>query len=180
MKKLTSLILIVPVLLNVMGYYGVFMGLEYQHGRRMSEKFDTDMYNAEDAITIRIPIAIPYATESPDFQRVDGKFEYMGETYRMVKQRVVNGTLYLTCVKDVKGGQIAEALKDYVKTFSDTSADAKSQSKTQINLIKDYIPSACSIGNTSEGWMSVVRNQTSIQLIADSFYASIVHPPERG
>ena len=179
MKKLTSLFLIVPVLLNVMGYYGVFMGLEYQHGRRMSEKFDADVYNAEDAITIRIPIAIPYATESPDFQRVDGKFEYMGETYRMVKQRVLNGTLYLTCVKDLKGGQIAEALKDYVKTFSDTSTNDKSQSKTQITLIKDYIPSSCSIDNTSEGWMSVVYNQTPTEMFIDSFCASIVHPPER-
>ena len=180
MKKLASLILIVSVLLNVIGYYGVFLGLEYQHGRRMAEKFDTDLYNPEDAITIPIPIAIPYATESPDFQRVDGKFEYMGETYRMVKQRVVNGTLYLTCVKDVKAGQIAEALKDFVKTFSDTSTDAKSPSKNQITLIKDYILSYCSIGNTSKGWMSVVCNHTSTQVLIDSFCASIVHPPERG
>ena len=179
MKKLTSLVLIVLVLLNVMGYYGVFVGLEYQHGRRMSEKFDTDIYNASEAITIKIPITIPYATES-DFRRVDGKFEYKGEVYRMVKQRILNGDLYLVCVKDVEGRQIAQALKDYVKTFSDKAADAKSQSKTQITFIKDYIPSSCSIGNSTEGWMSVVCNRPLTHLFADSFFASIIHPPERG
>lgn len=178
-KKLISLVLIVPVLLNVMGYYGVFLGLEYQHSRRMSEKFDTDVYNTSAAVTIRIPINIPYATES-EFRRVDGEFEYKGEIYRMVKQRIVNGTLYLVCVKDAEGQQIAQALKDYVKTFSDKSADAKSQSKTQLTFIKDYILSSCSIGNSSEGWMSVVLNRTSTRLFIDSFYASIIHPPERG
>jgi hypothetical protein len=179
-KKVTSIALIALVLLNVMGYYGVFIGLDYQHDRRMSEKLDTDIYNASEAITIEIPVNIPYATESPDFQRVDGEFEYMGETYRMVKQRILNGTLYLVCVKDVKGGRIAQALKDYVKTFSDKPADAKSQSKTQITLIKDYIPSTCSVSNSSEGWTSVVRNQTEPAVFIDSFCASIVHPPERG
>jgi hypothetical protein len=173
-------VLIVLVLLNIMGYYGVFVGLDYHHDRQMSERFDTDIYNASEAITFRIPITIPYATESTDFQRVDGEFEYMGDTYRMVKQRILNGTLYIVCVKDAEGQQIAQALRDYVKTFSDKPADAKSQSKTQITLIKDYIPSSYSIGNSSEGWMSVVCNQTLTQIFINSFFASIVHPPERG
>lgn len=180
MKKITSIVLIALVLLNVMGYYGIFIGLNYTHVRRMSEKFDADIYNASEAITIQIPFTLPYITESADFQRVDGKIEYMGNTYRMVKQRILNGNLNLICVKDVEGQQIAQALKDYVKTFSDKSGDAKSQSKTQIKLIKDYIPSSHSIDNSSEGWMTVVGNQTSAQLFTDSFYASIVHPPQRG
>lgn len=172
--------LIVLVLLNVMGYYGVFLGLDYHHDRQMSERFDTDTYNISEAISFRIPINIPYATESADFQRVDGEFEYMGDTYRMVKQRIQNGTLYIVCVKDVEGQQIAQALRDYVQTFSDKPADTKSQSKTQITMIKDYIPSSYSIGNLSEGWMSVVCNQTLTQVLTDYFLASIVHPPERG
>ena len=180
MKKVTSIVLIALVLLNTMGYYGVFVGLDYHHDRQMSERFDTDIYNASEAITFRIPITIPYATESADFHRVDGEFEYMGETFRMVKQRILSGSLYIVCVKDVEGQQIAQALRDYVKTFSDKPADAKSQSKTQITLIKDYIPSSYSIGNSSEGWMSVVLNQTLTQSFTDSFFASIVHPPERG
>lgn len=180
MKKLTSLVLIVLVLLNVLGYYGVFVGLEYRHARKMAAKFDTDIYDESKAITIRIPINIPYATESPGFQRVDGKFEYKGETYRMVKQRIVNGTLFLVCVKDTESKQIAQALRDYVKTFTDKPTDAKSQSKIQITFIKDYIQSSCSIGNSSKGWMSVVSNQTMTKVFIDSFVVSIVHPPERG
>jgi hypothetical protein len=146
----------------------------------MSEKFDEDIYNASEAITIQIPFSIPYVTESVDFQRVDGQFEYMGDTYRMVKQRIQNGSLNIVCVKDVEGKKITQALRDYVKTFSDKPADTKSQSKTQITLIKDYIPSSHSIGNLSEGWMSVVSTQTLNQLFIDSYFSSIVHPPERG
>jgi hypothetical protein len=179
-KKVTSILLIVLVLLNVMGYYGVFIGLDYHHDHQLSEKFDTDIYNVKEAITLRIPIAIPYATESADFQRVDGEFEYMGNTYRLVKQRILNDTLYIVCVKDVEGQQIAQALRDYVKTFSGKPADAKSQSKTQITLIKDYIPSSYSIASSSEGWMTVVCNQTLTEVFVNSFFASIVHPPERG
>ena len=162
-----------------MGYYGVFIGLDYQHNRQMSKEFDTDIYNTNEAITIKIPVTIPYANESADFQRVDGKFEHMGNTYRLVKQRILNDTLYLVCVTDVKAQQIAQALKDYVKTFSDKPAETKSQSKTQVRLVKDYIQPSYSIIHLFEG-MFIACNQTSHPVFIDSFYASIVHPPERG
>jgi hypothetical protein len=163
-----------------MGYYGVFIGLQYKNARSLTERFDTDVYSGSDAITIEIPITVPYATESPEYQRVDGQFEYQGDMYRMVKQRYSNNTLFLVCVKDNQGKRLTQALKDYVKTFSDKPGDAKSQAKAHVTLIKDYISSSYSINHSSEGWTSVVCNQTMPPVFVDSFCASIVHPPERG
>ena len=180
MKRLTSIALIALVLLNVMGYYGVFVGLQYQNHREMTRQLDTDVYSASEAITIEIPVANPYSLETSEYQRVDGQFEYQGDMYRMVKQRFSNGTLFLVCVKDVKGNRISQALKDYVKTFADKPGDAKSQAKGQITLIKDYISTSYSLNHLSEGWTTVVCNQTRPVVFVDSFCASIVHPPERG
>lgn len=181
MKKLTSILLIALVLLNSLGYYGVLVGLQYQNSREMVRQFDNDVYSGSQAITIEIPLTVPYATESTEYQRVDGQFEYQGDMYRMVKQRYSNNTLFLVCVKDVKGKKIDQALKDFVKTFSDKPADAKSQGKAHITLIKDYIKTSYSINHSTEGWVSsVVVNQIKPVVFIDSFCASIVHPPERG
>src|SRR5688572_3596354 len=99
---------------------------------------DKDLYSGSEAITIEIPVTIPYGVESSEYHRVDGEFEYQGEMYRIVKQRYSNNSLFVVCVKDVKGNRIGQALKDYVKTFSDKPADAKSQAKSHLTLIKYY------------------------------------------
>lgn len=179
-KRLASIVLIALLLLNVMGYYGVLVGLQYQNDREITRRLDTDLYSGSEAITIEIPISIPYAVESSGFQRVDGEFEYQGEIYRMVKQHFSNDTLFLVCVKDAKSTRISQALKDYVKTFADQPGDAKSRSGTHLTLIKDYISASFSLDHSSQGWTSVVCNQTMPPVFIDSFCTSIVHPPERG
>jgi hypothetical protein len=179
-KKLTSIALIVLLLLNVLGYYGVFVGLQYKNDREITKRLDTDIYSGSETVTIEIPVSIPYAVETSEFQRVDGKFEYQGAVYRMVKQRFANGTLFVVCIKDAKATQLNEALRDYVQTFADAPADSKSETATHLTLIKDYIKTSYSLKPSSEGWTSVVCHQTRPPVFIASFCASIVHPPERG
>jgi hypothetical protein len=166
--------------MNVLGYYGVFLGLQYQNSRQLSKGFDSGSYDESASVTIKIPLTVPYATNADEFQRVDGEFEHEGEIYRMVKQRFSQDTLFIVCVKDHAGKQISQALKDYVKTFADSPVDSKSQVKTVPSFIKDYIPVSNTFDASSEGWSSPVVYQSHTQIFIPSFCSSIVHPPERG
>ena len=76
------------------------MGLRYQNNVEMLEKLDLEDYNEAEMITVKIPISVPYASDSEEFERVDGLFEHKGEFYRLVKQRLFLDTLYVVCVKD--------------------------------------------------------------------------------
>lgn len=162
-----------------MGYYGVFLGLQYRNDRALTNAFDADQYDDSQTVTIKIPVAIPYMTNQPDFERVDGKFEHQGEHYRLVKQKYGNDTLTVVCVRDAETKRINKALSEYVKNFSDQSADQNQHSNVTINFIKDYLPQTFSVRSLSTGWEAdVVQYGFCINLIP-TFEASVVHPPER-
>ena len=162
-----------------MGYYGVFLGLQYKNDKDMIRKLDAENYSDSETVTIKVPISIPYATDTEDFQRVDGKFEHNGEFYRLVKQKLSQDTLYVVCVKDHENKRIDDAITSFVKTFTDKPSD-HSNSKIVVSFIKDYIQQTFSMQPLSHGWMADVVKESSCSVLISSFYPSIVHPPERG
>jgi len=168
------------LLLNVMGYYGVFLGLQYKNDQRMIQKLDADNYSDSETITLKIPISVPYAVDSKDFQRVDGKFEHQGEFYRLVKQRLSQDTLYIVCVKDTEDKRIDNAITDFVKTFTDKPVDNHPSSKVVVNFIKDYVSQPFAVQHFASGWEIDVVKTSSFKFLHSSFSSSIIHPPERG
>lgn len=152
MKRGFTLFMLALFLLNVLGYYGVFVGLQFKNSREMQARFDNEDYARTQEITIKVPITVPYATDSREYTRVDGEFEHQGELYRMVKQKLQSDTLYIVCVKDNISKDIKQALADYVKTFTDKPVSEKSNSKTAQNLIKDYMISSTTLQTISDGW----------------------------
>ena len=179
MRKVFSIVFTALLLLNVMGYYGVFLGLQYKNDRDMVAKFDREDYSADETIIIKVPVSIPYAMDNEDFVRVDGKFEHKGEVYRLVKQKLASDTLYVVCIPDPENKRIEEALTSYVKTFTD-SHDQHSGATVLVSFIKDYIPQTFSLQHKAEGWEIEVIKQTPCLELIPSFTASIIHPPERG
>jgi hypothetical protein len=179
LRRIFSYFFTVLILFNVLGYYGLFVGLQYQNAKRMTERFDTESYGNEGMITVKIPMTVPYVTESTDFERVDGTFTYEGLVYRMVKQKVTPDALYIVCTRDLTGTKIENALTDFAKTFADNPTDSKSNAKTSVNFIKEYVAGDLVIENPSLGWQREVVRKATHTFFVDSFNSSIVHPPER-
>jgi hypothetical protein len=179
LKKLTTILLAALLILNVLGYYGVFVGLQYQNERDQIQRFDAERYDESETFMIKVPISIPYAANQTDFERVDGEFEHQGQVYRMVKQKLSNDTLHIVCIKDHQQTEISRALKDYVKSFTDRPAQNKSNGKTTISFIKDYIFASYDIGHGADGWSAMISLQSQSENLTPSFFAAIVHPPER-
>jgi len=179
MRQLISISLIILLLFNVMGYYGLFFGLNYQNKQQIIHRLNASAYNDAQTVTIKIPMAIPYATGSEEYERVDGEFEHEGEFYHMVKQRHVNDTLYIVCIKDAQSKRIDQAMDNYAKTFSDKPVDGKSNDKLTITLIKEYLTTSVVIKHISSGWILDVSNPTSLVTFKSSYSPSFVHPPER-
>ena len=178
MRSIFSYLLVAILLLNVFGYYGVFMGLQYQNDREISALLDQDSYDLEQAITIKVPLTVPYMGET-EFERVRGEFEYQGEIYKLVKQKLSNDTLSIICVRNEAGKEIKRALSDYVKTFTDKPSDHQSHGKVVPEFIKDFIGSSVGVQPAVDGWVetcSFARTQFSVAVGA----RAIVSPPPRG
>ena len=177
-KKIGSVVLVLLILLNVLGYYGIFMGLDYQNNSVMQAKLDAGTYDDEDQLLIKLPLAIPYFQDAATFERADGRFEHGGQVYRKVSQRYSQDTLYMVCVKDHTGTRIGHALKSYVKTFSDKPADSQHSSKTTLTLIKEYLIRPTDLECRTTGWHYGLSTAHTGVAFIPSFLVSINHPPE--
>lgn len=145
----------------------------------MVQRLDADRYESSETVIIKIPITLPYAQDRDNFERVDGKFEYQGEFYRLVKQKFSKDTLTVICVRDKTEKNIQHALVNYVQTFGENQLPGKAQTKFSISFVKDYILLVYEINKISDGWVSDVLKHGSLDSFIASFSSSIIHPPER-
>jgi len=179
LKKLFSSIFVILILLNVMGYYGVFLGLQYKNAREMIQQFDANTYDQQQAAILKIPFKSPYAFDSETFERVDGDFERDGEVYRIIKQRLFRDTFHIVYIKDKTGTELNKALADYVKTFGDESSDDGKNTSVVPSFIKEYFSKTVSMQQLSPGWEQSVRKESHSGIFIEAYTASIIHPPER-
>jgi hypothetical protein len=180
LKKFCSILLLVLFLLNALGFYGIFVGLQLNNDQQANDQLDEEHYSGADAMTFRIPLSVPYSTDGQEYERVSGQFEHDGEIYRLVKQKLLRDTLYIVCVRDNEGKKINQALADYVKTFTDKPVNAKQQQgKHLLSFIKDYIPTGVSVEPQCSGWNKAIGfGDFKIQYL--SFETSgIKYPPKQ-
>ena len=150
MQKAISISLVALLLLNVMGYYGFFIGLKYKNAVRVTSQIEARDYLESETVTIKIPLSVPYYGDT-EFERVDGEIEHEGQFYRLVKQKLAKDTLHVVCIRDTRAKHIHEVLADYVNTFTDQSSD-RSGAKSIQSFIKDYFPSTFALREAANGW----------------------------
>ena len=117
--------------------------------------------------------------DAEQFERVDGDFEYQGQFYKLVKQKLSKDTLYVVCIKNQDKKQLFDALTEYIKLSNDLPSTSKQALKLWGSIVKDYLPNE-SIGLAqSLGW-SVVNEFGRDQLLAFTSPSTLVisPPPE--
>lgn len=179
MKRLFSIVFVFLLLFNALGYYGLFFGLQYDNDIRLTRRLDAGQYTESETITIKIPITIPYASDSTDFQRVNGVFKHEGEYYRMIKQRLIRDTLHIVCFNDQRSKQLDDAFGRYAKSLSDKPSDTPAGSKASGTFIKDYLIHPFALRPSSEGWVINISKTILTASFISDFHPSIIHPPER-
>jgi hypothetical protein len=175
MKKLTAHLLVFLLLLNVMGYYGIFLGIKYKHTADVTRQLDNSNYDEHETVTIKVPLTIPYYGDTK-YERVDGEIEYEGKFYRLVKQKLEKDTLYIVCLKDLQSKRIKQALTDYVKNFSEHSSD--NSTRLAPSFIKDYITAEFSFLSSNIGWSQTLQFGLTEQRVKEVVLVSISPPPE--
>jgi hypothetical protein len=167
------------VLFNALGFYGLLVGLEYKAGLDLVARLNKEQYRAEETVTLKVPMALPYYIDKGCFERVDGQIAHQGEFYRLVKQKLENDTLYIVCIRDNDSKLINQALSDYVKTFTDKPVDNKHTSKYAIDFIKEFLPSFITLSTEARGWNCCVHTDTVPDFFS-SISLSVFSPPPRG
>lgn len=177
MKRLFCIVLVLLHLVNLVGGYWLFYAVERQTELRLAQDFDIDNYAGSQAILIKLPLSQP-VSGNENYERVDGAFEYEGTVYRLVKQKFYKDTAYIVCYKHEKSIVLKKALKDYVETFTDNAPEKKSESKSVVVFIKDYL---------HHGRMPFVAQRIGLNVAGNTGYVNhyrhlteftVHHPPE--
>src|SRR5258708_5459498 len=167
-------------LLNVLGFYGIFLGLQFKFKQDANRELDEDRYAGMDVVTFKLPLAVPYYSDNQDYERVSGEFEHEGEVYRLLKQKYSGGMLFIVCVKDNEAKKISQALTDYVKTFTDKPLNAKQQSAKSVpSFCKDYMTIGISLQSLTSGWKKQVTHGTATNNYHALVAFGIKYPPKQ-
>lgn len=179
MRRFFALVMLSLFLLNVLGYYGILQGLKSRQDVAWSQKVDNDEQLPGAAVTLKLPLTVPYGVDSRTYEPIAGEFSHEGELYRMVMQKLHKDTLYIICVKDEAGKKLDNTLTDFVKSFADTQDDSRETPSLASSLAKDFISSTITLASIGSGWeRDTIAPQPVTQLIP-TFCSAVIHPPER-
>jgi len=176
-KRLVAILVLHIFLLNVLGYYGVLVGLKVHAGHELSKMLDSNMYDLGGSVTFKIPLTVPYGVNSENYHAVSGQFEKDGIVYRMVKQRFFHDTLYIVCLKDNASSEINGALSDLAQSFAGQTDDGEQKAAPE-GFLKDFMCMMVGLSSSQSGWQSEVVQTSAPRYFFDSYCASIVHPPD--
>lgn len=176
MKRVVSILLVVLILVNASGYYLLSVSLHINDSEQ-TLKLSKDEYSGSDAIIIKVPVSVPYSINDNQYESVDGKFAYNHETYRIVKKRMMNDTIFIVCVKDHVEGKIRKQMDEVARSTSDSPQNDKSSFST-LSFIKDYLPVSTSLKNDINPWI-VEMGYSSFQNHYSFLLKSIIlQPPQ--
>jgi hypothetical protein len=122
-RRAAAILLLLVFTFNVIGYYGIYWYARNHYEAIMLQKLDADNYAAYQSITLKIPLSLPYQLSSnADFERINGSFQYKGEFYKLVKQKMKADTLYVVCIKDHQEKHLQTTMSDFMKVSNDIPA----------------------------------------------------------
>jgi hypothetical protein len=138
LKRILSIFFLFIFLFQVGGYYIVFWTVAHNAKHDLLRRLDAGAYSSDEAIVLTIPLSLPYPVGEADYERVNGDFQHNGESYKLIKQKLENDTLFVVCIKDHESTKIQAAYADFTKFAHNVPVDNKKAIDFLTKLYKDF------------------------------------------
>ncbi len=132
MRKSASIILLLVLLFNMIGYRAWFYFAEGKADAAMEARIDNDQYDENELVALTIPLYNPYQLEQKSFERVNGEININGKIFKYVKRRVSDGNLILLCIPDNHRNILKKAKSDYENATIDLTCNGKNSGRPGI------------------------------------------------
>lgn len=135
----------------------MFWMMGKQANQKLLNRLEANQYSDQETIVLTIPLTLPYPTYQNGFERVDGEFEYQGEHYKLVKQKLENDTLFIVCIKDFESKKIFTALADFSKLANNLPAGSKQALNYLSKLFKDFTTTDVFESSSQQPLLSTIK-----------------------
>lgn len=149
-----------------------------QAKKDLLHRLDADQYSSKDLVVLTIPISLPYPIHQDGYERVDGEFEYQGEYFNLVKQRLENDTLFMVCIKDHQEKNLVDAFSKYASLANDLPSGAKHTMDLFGKLFKDYSTTVFASSSSDRGWYQLIPSTAEQFELLQKNYPIHTPPPE--
>ena len=119
MKKIASILLLLVLLFNWVGYRIVADYLEQRANISLEQKLDKSEYDESQLIELKVALKLPYQSDWKDFERFDGEIEINGIHYKYVKRKVQNDSLVLLCLPNESKMKMQTARDNFFMLVND-------------------------------------------------------------
>ena len=123
MKKLAAIFLCIIFSFNWFGYRFMYDYVQHKNNRGLEKLFDNDLYDESQLVELKVALNLPYQTNRPVYERVDGEIEVEGILYKYVKRKVANDTLYVMCLPNIQKMHLERSKIDFFKMANDLQKD---------------------------------------------------------
>jgi cbb3-type cytochrome oxidase subunit 3 len=182
LRKFASIILLIILLFNMVGYRAWFYYAEKKSDAAMEARLNKDQYDENELVSLTFPLNNPYQLEQKSFQRVDGEISFEGKTFKYVKRKVSNGNLILLCIPDARKMVLKKAKTDFSNASNDLNTNSKGSSRnnSQKNFSgNDYISDNFQINTPIPLYSyTLILNRVSQTKLAAPYLATPGKPPQ--
>ncbi|GAO42560.1 hypothetical protein [Flavihumibacter petaseus] len=125
MKRVFAIFLLTAFLFNLVGYNLVFNYLIEKADWHFAQARDNQLFDESDLTELKVALNLPYYTDQPEFETVEGEIVINDIHYSYVKKRISNDTLYLKCKPNAQKSRLVKDKTRFVNTANDLPAGKK-------------------------------------------------------
>lgn len=159
---------------NIAGYRLFFGFAEQQASAQLAAQVERQAYDADEIITLAVPLTLPYQTDWTDWEQVRGEIEIDGIRYQYVQRKVEGGQMYLQCLPNKQQAKI-ESARDRFFQLANVFQDDNTQKGTSGSTVKFSKPALSDFDDQNASW-SITVLPILEQVTASHNRISLSHP----
>ena len=182
MKRFAATLILLILCFNWFGYNAVINIMQQKSDVQMEEMLDKKSIQESNLFEIKIPLHLPYQTSWSNYERFDGEVKLGGIIYKYVKRKLINDTLHLMCIKNIKKMEYENAKSDFYKNTNDISSKNNNQKSSSFlfkKLMIDFDNFSSDLNFT--GKLSLVQKKYlsfTDSITTDVYLLSPKQPPD--
>jgi hypothetical protein len=179
LKRSLAIFFLLIFLFHAGGYYAVFLVSFYQAEKVLTQRANAGHYTAADELTLSLSFSLPYPVHAGEYKPSSPtSFEYQGEQYTVVRQKVDGDLVQLVCVRNVRQSKLVLAMTDYSKIVNNLPSGRALQ--VIAKFFKDFQPTAGLVISDTITSQYITHPQRRVCLmLPEADYPVISPPPEK-
>jgi hypothetical protein len=179
LKKIAAILFLFVVLFNTYGYRPLIDYLQNREDAALISQLDKKDYSDEELVTLKVPVNLPYYTNSQHYERVDGSVNIEGKEFNYVKRRIYNDSIEYACIPNQARQTLNSARDEFMKLCTDWQ-NAK-QNKKPAPVVKiisfDYCEDLASFSFSPFASVSTLKMESKSQSLPSIYLTTPEQPP---